>query len=158
MRIFAVHLAPLAIALIGCRGQRGTTPPPPVTDLLSQTEMVELCVELHTNAAACPTEFTKMNLDLRAKYSPEFAQQIADPETRRQAEAAGVAETAADAASARERCTEFAKPEWGKAQPRGDVDRLDACYALTSCDAKMACVQPIVEPRFAYRAANSQRR
>ncbi len=152
-----LRVVPVGLVLIACHSQAAGTAPPTINeDLLSGDEMVDLCVNLHTNAAKYPDELTRMNLDLRAKYSPQFAQMLRDPELRKQAEATGVAETAADAASARERCTAFAKPEWGKPQPRNDVSRLEGCYALASCDAEMACIQPIVEPRFAYRAAHGQ--
>ncbi len=115
--------------------------------------MVELCVTLHQKAEACPGEFVAMNVELRAKYSPEFARLLEDPEARLQIEAAGRAETLADAASARARCAEFAQPQWGPAQPRGDLARMEACYAQATCDARMACLRPFIEPRFAYRAA-----
>ncbi len=146
-----------ALALVACRHQASTTAPAtPPSATLSQAEMVDLCVNLHTNVAACPLEFTKMNLDLRAKYSPEFAQMMQDPAMRQAAETEGAAETKADAANARAQCSEFAKPEWGAPQPRTDLAKLDACYAMTNCAAQMQCIAPIVEPRFAYRAAHGQ--
>ncbi|HPH69185.1 MAG TPA: hypothetical protein PLF40_25705, partial [Kofleriaceae bacterium] len=87
-----------ALALVACRHQASTTAPAtPPSATLSQAEMVDLCVNLHTNVAACPLEFTKMNLDLRAKYSPEFAQMMQDPAMRQAAETEGAAETKADA-------------------------------------------------------------
>ena len=144
-------------AITGCH--RNATPasvPPAAEPILSQAEMVDLCVNLHSKAAACPAEFTSLNIELRIKYSPEFAQLMQDPAVRQQAQAAGVTETSADAAIARERCAEFAQPAWGAAQPRSDLARLDACYALASCDAKMQCLQPLIEPRFAYRATHRQ--
>jgi hypothetical protein len=161
-----IHLASAALAVItagsalaGCHSKSTTASVPPagaVDPTLSQAEMVDLCVNLHSKAAACPAEFTKLNIDLRIKYSPEFAQMMQDPAVRQQAQAEGVAETSADAANARERCTEFAKPEWGAAQPRSDLARLDTCYAMSSCDGKMQCLQPLIEPRFAYRATHGQ--
>jgi hypothetical protein len=144
-------LLPLVIAT-SCGGAKSTTTQASAT--LSQPEMVDLCVTLHTKAAACPAEFARLNMGLREQYSPEFAAAMKDPEMRKQVEAEGAAETNADAANAKERCTEFAQPQWGPAAQRSDLARLDACYAEASCDAKMACLRPIIEPRFAYRAAH----
>jgi hypothetical protein len=149
----------LAVA-VGCGGSAaapasGAAPQPtdPETAaLLSQEEMVELCVTLHQKVEACPGEFVAMNVELRAKYDPELARLLEDPEARLQIEAAGRAETFADAASARQRCAEFAQPQWGPAQPRGDRARMDGCYAQATCGAQMTCLQPFIEPRFAYRA------
>ncbi|MEZ4401943.1 MAG: hypothetical protein R3B06_18075 [Kofleriaceae bacterium] len=147
-----VVTAALALA---CGGATKPAPaPPPAADLLSTDEMVELCVRLHTEVTTCAPEFVGLNLDLRAQYSPEFAQMIADPAVRAQVVAEGVAETAADAADAQARCTEFAQPAWGPAQPRADLATLEGCYAEPACDAKMACLRPVIEPRFAYRAAH----
>ncbi len=142
----------------GCHStSTGVTASPSAADpTLSQAEMVELCVNLHSKAAGCPSEFTKLNIELRIKYSPEFAQMMQDPAIRQQAQYAGVAETSTDAANARERCTEFAIPEWGAAQPRSDLARLDTCYAMSSCDGKMQCLQPLIKPRFAHRAKHGQ--
>lgn len=155
---FAISVV-LGLAL-GCGG---ATPPrtddkakPVAKDRLTQAEMVELCVTLHQKAAVCPGEFTDLNIDLRAKYVPEFARMVADPETRAKMRAAGIAETAADAANARERCEEFAQPAWGEPQPRGDLARLDTCYAIAECAGKMTCLRPIIEPRFAYRASHGE--
>lgn len=117
--------------------------------------MIALCERLHHEVAPCARAFVQMNLDLRARYSPELAAQLADPEAREAAEQAGMAETAQDAEHAHERCTEFAKPAWGPAQPRSDLARLDACYREASCAAKMSCLRPVIEPRFAYRAAHA---
>lgn len=152
-----VAIAGSALAACHSKSSNPTVPPAGAADpTLSQPEMVDLCVNLHSKAAACPAEFTNLNIELRIKYSPEFAQMMQDPAVRQQAQAAGVAETSADAANARERCTEFAKPDWGAAQPRSDLARLDACYAMASCDDKMQCLRPLIEPRFAFRAAHDE--
>ena len=149
----------VVLVLVGCGGTPPPAdhkPPPTASERLTQAEMVGLCVTLHEKAAACPAEFTDLNIDLRAQYVPEFAQMIADPETRAKVRAAGIAETTADAANARERCEEFAKPSWGQPQPRADLARLDTCYGLAECAAKMTCLRPIIEPRFAYRAKHGE--
>lgn len=114
--------------------------------------MVGLCERLHREVVSCTREFVGLNIDLRIKYMPEFAERMADPEFRKAVEAEGAKETIDDAASAHERCVEFAKPAWGQPQPRTDLAALDGCYAQTACDAKMACLRPLIEPRFAYRA------
>lgn len=157
-KLAALGLLVAGSLFAGCHAKStGTTAPPsPADPTLSQAEMVDLCVNLHSKAAVCPSEFTKLNIELRIKYSPEFAQMMQDPAIRQQAQDAGVAETSADAANARERCTEFAKPEWGAAQPRSDLARLETCYAMSSCDGKMQCLQPLIEPRFAHRAKHGQ--
>jgi hypothetical protein len=154
----------LAVALASCAsgggGQRAAADPqaspPDASDLLSTAESIDLCVELHTQVRSCALEFTRLNLSLREAYSPEFAQKLREPGVREQVEAMGVAETDADAAQARERCTEFAKPQWGPPQPRADLARLQVCYAMPGCDDKMTCLRPIIEPRFAYRAQHPQ--
>jgi hypothetical protein len=128
--------------------------PAPASPPLSENEMIALCERLHHEVVPCAHEFVQLNLDLRAQYSPEFAAQLSDPEVRHAAEQAGEAETAQDAEHAHERCTEFAKPTWGPAQPRSDLARLDSCYREASCEAKMRCLRPVIEPRFAYRAAH----
>lgn len=119
---------------------------------MTQDEMVEFCVTLHTKVQSCAAEFTAMNVDLRATYSPEFAAMVSDPAQRQQIIEEGTKESLADAASAQERCVEFAQPSWGEPQPVSDTARLDGCLAQSSCDAKMACLRPLVEPRFAFRA------
>ena len=116
--------------------------------------MVALCERLHHEVVSCPREFVTLNLDLRSKYSPEFAQQISDPEVRSAAIEQGITETANDAAHAHEQCTEFAKPAWGPAQPRSDLEVLEGCYRQAACPERVECLRPVIEPRFAYRAAH----
>ena len=122
--------------------------------MLSSSEMVALCERLHHEVVSCPREFVTLNLDLRSKYSPEFAQQISDPEVRSAAIEQGITETANDAAHAHEQCTEFAKPAWGPAQPRSDLEVLEGCYRQAACPERVECLRPVIEPRFAYRAAH----
>jgi hypothetical protein len=153
--VVAALLFSTAIMSVGQTGC-GSNKPAPVgatsAGMLDNDGMVSACVRLHTAVQSCTPEFVGMNLDLRSQYSPEFASMMKDPAIRAEAENEGAAETAADAAQAPERCKEFAKPEWGPPQPKSDVAVLEGCYAKSSCAEKMACIKPIIEPRFAFRA------
>jgi hypothetical protein len=140
------------VSVGACGGKAAPATTSQSSDLLTADEMVGLCVKLHTEVTSCAREFVGLNIDLRIQYSPQFADAMKDPAVRAQAEEEGAAETVADAANAQARCTEFARPEWGPAQPRADVATLDGCYAQPTCDAKMVCLRPLIEPRFAYRA------
>lgn len=149
-----VSLVAVLSELAGCGSSTSPRPAGPSPDLLSTSEMVTLCERLHHEVVSCAREFVTLNLDLRSMYSSEFAQQISDPAARTAAIEEGIAETASDAAHAQERCTEFAQPAWGPPQPRSDLEVLEGCYQQTACTAKMACLRPVIEPRFAYRAAH----
>lgn len=143
-----------SLMFVGCGSSTPSpTPRPSAADPLTTEEGIALCERLHREAVPCAREFIELNIDLRAKYSPQFAEAVKDPAVRAQAVEAGVAEAAHDAEHARERCTEYVKPQWGPPQPRSDLAVLDSCYAKASCADKMACLRPVIEPRFQYRAA-----
>lgn len=152
MNLSPVLACLVSLAACGGGGAKPATPGADPDRLMTQDEMVAFCVTLHSEVQSCAAEFTAMNVDLRATYSPEFAAMVSDPAQRQAIIEQGTQESLADAASAHERCVEFAQPSWGEPQPVGDTARLDACLAQPSCDAKMACLRPLVEPRFAFRA------
>jgi hypothetical protein len=114
-----------------------------------------MCVRLHQEAARCPEDFTRLNLELRAKYVPEMAAALTDPAQRAAIEAQGVEETKADGAIAEERCKEFIKPEWGPPTPKADAAAADQCYQQADCGSRMSCLRPVIEPRYQYRAAHA---
>jgi hypothetical protein len=124
-------------------------------ELLSREEMVPFCMRLHEQGAKCPQQFVAVNVDLRVQYDPQFAEMMKDPAIRAQAEQEGAAETASDAANAKARCEEFVQPAWGPEAPRSHAKAAEGCYAKATCEEKMACLKPIIEPRFAYRAKNA---
>jgi len=125
--------------------------------MLSYDESVALCERLHHEALACIPEFVELNIELRIKYSPEFAEAMKDPAARKEASEIGRRETVSDAGNAHARCQEFAKPEWGPPQPRTDLAVLESCYAKPACGDKISCLRPVSEPRFKYRAERHSR-
>jgi hypothetical protein len=144
-------LVVLVLVMSGCGSQAAaTTTSQPA--MLSYDESVSVCERLHREALPCAAEFIDLNIELRMKYSPEFAQAMKDPATRKEVTEIGLQEVSRDAANARERCSEYAKPEWGPPQPRTDLAVFEACYAKPACPDKMACLRPVMEPRFKYRA------
>lgn len=147
MRVFAV------LVVVACGGGAPSSPSPaPEPATLSYDEMVALCERLHREAIACAAEFTDLNIELRMKYSPEFAEEMKDPAARKEVTEIGLKEMRDDAANAHKRCSEYAKPEWGAPQPRSDLAVLDGCYTKPACADKIGCMRPVIEPRFKYRA------
>lgn len=147
MRAFTI-----LILVVSACGGRAPSNPSPAPATLSYDEMVSLCERLHREAIACAAEFIDLNIELRMKYSPEFADAMKDPAVRKEVTETGLKEVRDDAANAHERCSEYAKPEWGPPQPRGDLAVLDGCYAKQACADKVGCMRPVIEPRFKYRA------
>jgi hypothetical protein len=151
MRVFTI----LVLVVLACGGHASPSPsPPPASEpaMLSYDEMVALCERLHREAITCADELIDLNIELRMKYSPDFAEAMKDPAARKEAIQVGLTEVRSDATHAHERCSEYAKPDWGAAQPRSDLAVLDGCYAKPACADKIRCMRPVIEPRFKYRA------
>ena len=144
----------IAVVMLGCGSHAAgpSSPPSSPPAVLSYDEGVALCERLHREAVPCAAEFIDLNIELRAKYSPEFAEAIKDPAARKEITEIGLQEVVKDAANVHERCSEYVKPEWGPPQPRADLAVLDACYAKPACPDKIECLRPVMEPRFKYRA------
>jgi hypothetical protein len=143
------------LLVVSCGGGQAPSKAPPSATLTTD-QAITMCVQLHQQGARCAPEFAKLNLELRAKYVPEFATALADPAQRAAIEAEAIEEIKADGGPAvTERCTEFAKPSWGPLTPRGDAVAADLCYRKVTCDERMSCLRPVIEPRYQYRAAQA---
>jgi hypothetical protein len=127
---------------------------PALSDNLPPDEAAAFCLVLHEQLAACAGEFIDMNLDLRAKYFPPFAQQVADPVARAEMRKEGVAEAIADGTgpieARRDRCQQYVAH--GPKVPRSDVAESTGCFQKASCAEKIACMRPTQEARYAARA------
>jgi hypothetical protein len=164
MRLRPTLVSLLATALVvGCAAPSQEAPraqpaPAPAelagTDNLPPDEALAFCVVLHEQLAACAGEFIDMNLDLRAKYFPPFAEEVANPTARAEMRKEGVAEAIADGTGPieprRDRCQQYVAH--GPKVPRSDVAESAGCFQKASCAEKIACLRPTQEARYAARA------
>jgi hypothetical protein len=151
----------MMMGIVGCGGAAHDEPTAIVgqassaAGTLAPEEATAHCVRLHEQLATCSGEFIDMNLDLRAKYFPEFAKQLASPEARAEIRKEGIAEAIADGTGPigprQERCKEYT--EHGPKVPRGEVAEAEACFQKASCAEKIACLRPSQEVRYSSRAA-----
>jgi hypothetical protein len=157
----ALHaLLTIAVGMIGCGGAAHEEPAATAGqastagESLKPEEATNHCVRLHEQLATCAGEFIDMNLDLRAKYFPPFAKEVANPEARAEMRKEGIAEAVADGTGPveprRERCKQYV--EHGPQVPRGEVAEAEVCFQKASCAEKIACLRPSQEERYAKRA------
>ncbi len=116
---------------------------------LGLEEATAFCVRLHEQMATCPREFISLLLDLRAQRDPRFAGVFAREGVREAMTEEGVKEVLADGTGPLEprqaRCTEYAAN--GPPVPSGDPQRAEPCYALSTCEERVSCLQPVLEQR-----------
>ncbi len=121
---------------------------------LSSEDAARFCVTLHEQMASCAPEFIDMNIDLRSKYFPAFAQKASDPATRAEMRDEGIKEALADGTGPleprQERCKQYV--EHGPPVPSGDVAQATVCFKKATCAEKMACLRPSQEQRYQDRA------
>ena len=157
----ATHvLVTMMMGILGCGGAPHEEPASVVgqassaAETLAPEEATNHCVRLHEQLATCSGEFIDMNLELRAKYFPAFAKEVASPEARAEMRKEGIAEAIADGTGPlpprRARCTEYT--EHGPKVPRGEVAEAEACFQKASCAEKIACLRPSQEKRYSSRA------
>lgn len=99
----ATHaLVTMMMGIMGCSGAPHEVPASPArqaataAETLPPEEATAHCVRLHEQLATCSGEFIDMNLELRAKYFPPFAKEVANPEARAEMRKEGIAEAIAD--------------------------------------------------------------
>lgn len=157
----ATHaLATIAMGIIGCGGAAHEEPAAPAgqaasaAETLPPEEATNHCVRLHEQLATCSGEFIDMNLELRAKYFPAFAKEVANPQARAEMRKEGISEAIADGTGPLPprlaRCKEYT--EHGPKVPRGEVAEAEACFQKASCAEKIACLRPSQEQRYSSRA------
>lgn len=114
-----------------------------------------LCLRLHEQGAQCVDGFNTLLVELREKHDPRFAELLSRPGLRQQVLEEGRAEVLADGTGPLEqreaRCAGFV--EHGPAVPAADGPALERCYALSSCEERLECIKPVLDVRFATRAA-----
>jgi hypothetical protein len=152
-------LVTIAMGLMGCGAGAPEAPAAPVGhaaagEVLSPEEATNHCVQLHEQLATCSGEFIDMNLELRARYFPPFAEKLANPADRAEIRKMGIAEAIADGTGPieprRERCKEYV--EHGPKVPRAEVAVAEGCFQKASCAEKIACLRPSQEERYSSRA------
>ncbi len=153
-------LLTITMGVIGCGGAAHEESAAPAGQAsaagasLAPEEAADHCVRLHEQLATCAGEFIDMNLDLRAKHLPPFAEKIANPGARAEIRKEGIAEAIADGTGPveprRERCKQYV--EHGPQVRRGEVAEAEACFQKASCVEKVACLRPSQEERYAKRA------
>lgn len=128
--------------------------PAPSSDALSLEEGTAFCVRLHESVVPCAGEFIDLNIDLRSRYFPEFAQKLSTPEARAEARKLGIEEVQADGAGPleprRQRCRGYA--QHGPPTPRSAVPPMEVCFAKAACAEKIECMRPVLDARFKARA------
>lgn len=125
------------------------------SESLGLEQSIDFCVRLHEQAVPCAGEFIDVILELREKYFPEFAAQMVDDTARARIREKGIEETLVDGTGPveprRDRCKEYVVN--GPPTPRSVVSEAEACYTATTCEERMGCLRPLLEARFAERAA-----
>ncbi len=141
----------------GCRSRAGEPGPGQEKATLGTEQATAMCLRLYEQGAACLDPFADLLLELRAEHDPRFADMIADPGLRKDLRRAVRQEALAGGSGPlperRRRCGEYAR--LGPPVPSGDPAALEACYALADCQARVACMRPVLEHRFKARAAGA---
>lgn len=121
------------------------------SDTLAREAAVDFCVELHEHGARCAGEFLDTLMGLRAKYNPQFAQMLADPERAKMMREEGLKEVAADGTgpieSRRARCGEYV--DHGPPTSPQDAAAMRECFALQACGELVQCLSGPLEHRMA---------
>jgi|SoiMethySBSTD1v2_1073268.scaffolds.fasta_scaffold20532_3 hypothetical protein len=124
------------------------------TDQLTLDQSVDFCVRLHEQVAPCAGEFIDLNIELREKHFPDFAEKAKDPKTRAAMHDEGIKEVLADGTGPleprRQRCKEYA--EHGPPTPKSAVPKMEACFAKSACKEKVECMRPVLDERYGKRA------
>lgn len=142
----------LSVSVSACASRSPGNPSEAQLDAPSATS---LCMRLHEQGAQCADGFNALLVDLREQHDPRFAELLKQPGLREQILVEGRAEVLADGTGPHEqreaRCAEFV--EHGPAVPAADGPALERCYTLSSCEKRLECMRPVLEVRFATRAA-----
>ncbi len=118
---------------------------------LSRSESSKLCVRFLAHILPCAADYAELELELRAEVFPAMARLLRQPLQRRQflQKARSRLKILAGAGKAKRWRHCGQESPFGPQARRAEQKQLESCYLLPDCQAKLACLKPMLRRRFA---------